>query len=66
MAKADYTDKEMAEFDAQVQRRGIFPAGTVFDPTAQARGEPRWRKVAKDAAANRAATNEQDDDEGKP
>lgn len=44
MAK-DFTDAEMAEMDAELRRTRVFPADTIFDPTAEARGEPRWRKL---------------------
>lgn len=64
MAKGDFTDEEMAQFDYDVQRFGRFPGGgVVFDPVAESRGEPRWRKLTADesgtkATDRKAATNE--------
>lgn len=46
--KADFTDDEMKEFDRVVQKTGRFPADTIFDPSAEARGESRYRKVTAD------------------
>jgi hypothetical protein len=49
--KADYTEEEMKAFDKTLQQSGQFPPDSVFDPTAEARGEPRWRKNEEEASA---------------
>lgn len=46
--KGDFTEEKMKEFDRIVQKTGRFPADTVFDPRAGARGEPRYRKLQKE------------------
>lgn len=46
--KDDYTEEQMAEFDAIRQKTGRFPENTVFDGGAEARGEPRYRKITAD------------------
>lgn len=46
--KSDFTDDEMKEFDKVVQKTGRFPENTIFDPSAESRGEARYRKITSD------------------
>ena len=39
------TDKHLAEQMDLIGRRGDFPENSVFDPSAEARGEPIIRKL---------------------
>ena len=53
--KSDYTEAEIAEIWRRYHRDGTLPEGSVFDPTAAARGEPVWRKATRDEAAQGTA-----------
>lgn len=52
MAATDYTDAQLKAHMERFQLDGVLPENSIFNPAAEARGEPILRKMTTEEMTN--------------